>query len=149
MTFYATGGGCLRGRILRYFGEEETEENCGNCSFCLGLSGAKEKGAFEEAAGTARTTGRRKAPRQRPRGDVRPAVNPKLFARLSALRREIAQEQRVPPFIIFTNATLRDMALKRPKTLREMLRVEGVGANKLARYGDAFLEEILWFERNE
>lgn len=66
----------------------------------------------------------------------------RLFARLSALRRRIAEEQHVPPFIIFTNATLRDMADKRPRTRRAMLGVAGVGEGKLERYGDAFLQEI-------
>lgn len=150
MTFYATGAGCLRARILTYFGETAAQENCGNCSFCLGLSDAKAKDA--QAAETARSSHRtsrapQKRARERAREGVRPAVNAKLFARLSALRREIAQEQRVPPFIIFTNATLRDMAIKRPRTYGEMLRVEGVGKNKLARYGDAFLEEIERYEK--
>ena len=147
MTFYATGGGCLRARILTYFGEQAERENCGNCSFCLGLSDAKAKDAAQRPDAK-----RERAPRRRgrvsERSNVRPAVNPKLFARLSALRREIAQEQRVPPFIIFTNATLRDMAVKRPRTEAQMLRVEGVGQNKLARYGDAFLEEIRRYEED-
>ena len=145
MTFYATGAGCLRARILRYFGQADAEENCGNCSFCLGLSDAKAKDAQarREEKPVRAPRGRAGA---RTRSNVRPAVNAKLFARLSARRRQIAQEQRVPPFIIFTNATLRDMAVKRPKTRAQMLRVEGVGENKLARYGDAFLEEIARFE---
>ena len=48
----------------------------------------------------------------------------------------------LPPFIIFTNATLRDMAVKRPRTRREMLRVDGVGEGKMDRYGDMFLRVI-------
>ena len=45
-----------------------------------------------------------------------------LFTRLSNLRRAIAAEQNVPPFVIFTNATLRDMAQKAPRTRAQMLR---------------------------
>ena len=48
----------------------------------------------------------------------------------------------MPPFIIFTNATLRDMAVKCPRSREEMLRVDGVGDNKMARYGYTFLREI-------
>ena len=48
----------------------------------------------------------------------------------------------MPPFIIFTNATLRDMAQKRPGTRAEMLRVAGMGTGKYDRYGRAFLDEI-------
>ncbi len=86
-----------------------------------------------------------------PRGakNVRPAVNERLFARLSALRRRIASEQRVPPFIIFSNMTLRDMAVKRPATREEMLRVDGVGEWKFAHYGSAFLAEIARFEEED
>jgi len=75
---------------------------------------------------------------------VRPKqhVDTALLSRLNKLRRSIAEEQHVPPFIIFTNATLRDMAAKQPKNRREMLRVSGVGENKMERYGDAFLRVI-------
>jgi len=69
-------------------------------------------------------------------------VDKMLLSRLNKLRRSIAEEQHVPPFIIFTNATLRDMAVKQPKTRREMLRVDGVGENKMNRYGDTFLHVI-------
>lgn len=69
-------------------------------------------------------------------------VDKALLSRLIHLRRSIAEEQHVPPFIIFTNATLRDMAVKQPGSRREMLRVDGVGESKLERYGDAFLRVI-------
>ncbi len=140
MTFYATGAGCLRARILRYFGEE-AQERCGNCSYCLGLSDAKARDAGPRVRERRRRAARETA--------ARPAVNARLFARLSLLRKRIAQAQRVPPFIIFTNATLRDMAIKRPQNAREMLRVEGVGRSKLERYGDAFLRELARFEDEE
>ena len=65
-----------------------------------------------------------------------------LLSRLNRLRRRLAEEQHVPPFIIFTNATLRDMAAKCPRTRAQMARVDGVGAGKLDRYGDLFLQVI-------
>ena len=64
------------------------------------------------------------------------------MSRLNRLRRSIAEEQHVPPFIIFTNATLRDMAVKQPRTRNEMMRVDGVGVGKMDRYGDMFLRVI-------
>ena len=85
-------------------------------------------------------TGREAAPARRVR--QKQHVDKTLLSRLNKLRRSIAEEQHVPPFIIFTNATLRDMALKQPKNRREMLRVDGVGENKMDRYGDAFLRVI-------
>jgi ATP-dependent DNA helicase RecQ len=65
-----------------------------------------------------------------------------LFQELRALRKEIADEQQVPPFVVFADATLAEMAAQMPKDKWEMLKVTGVGQHKLARYGDAFLRVI-------
>ena len=65
-----------------------------------------------------------------------------LYARLSELRGELAREQGVPSYFIFSNATLVDMCAKRPSTIEELLGVSGVGAKKAERYGDVFLERI-------
>ena len=69
-------------------------------------------------------------------------VDPELFERLRALRKRLADEAEVPPYIVFSDATLRDMCAKRPATEDEFLDVSGVGATKLARYGEAFLAEL-------
>lgn len=66
----------------------------------------------------------------------------KLFARLKGLRKTLADEHNVPPFVVFSDATLADMADKLPSNQREMLQVSGVGDTKLRRYGDAFLAII-------
>ena len=76
-------------------------------------------------------------------------VNKALYSRLSDLRKQIAMDQNVPPFIIFTNATLKDMAAKAPRTRAQMLRVAGVGEGKMQRYGDAFLRVIAAYEEDE
>ncbi len=65
-----------------------------------------------------------------------------LFERLRALRKRIADEAEVPPYIVFSDAALRDMCVKLPRTPDEFLEVSGVGEKKLARYGDDFLAEI-------
>ena len=65
-----------------------------------------------------------------------------LYERLAALRTELAQEQGVPAFYIFSNATLADMCAKRPKDAEELLGVSGVGVKKAERYGEAFLARI-------
>ncbi len=62
-----------------------------------------------------------------------------LFEHLRRLRREIAQEENKPPFMIFSDATLRDMIRIHPKTLNQMLTVSGVGQHKLNLYGVRFL----------
>lgn len=136
MTRYAQGESCLRAHILRYFGERAPDA-CGNCSVCLGVP------RDEEAARPARRT----RSTRRTLGTL--DADQALMERLSLLRRRIAAAQRVPPFIVFTNATLRDMAKKRPATRAQMLRVEGVGVRKLERYGDAFLREIARYKEEE
>ena len=70
------------------------------------------------------------------------AKNDPLFERLRVLRKKIADEAGVPPFVIFSDKTLQDMCAKRPQTEEELLEIHGVGANKLEKYGQAFLEEI-------
>lgn len=65
-----------------------------------------------------------------------------LFERLRALRKRIADEAGQPPYIVFSDAALRDMCVKLPRTPDEFLEVSGVGEKKLARYGDDFLAEI-------
>lgn len=65
-----------------------------------------------------------------------------LLAALKARRRALAEAQRVPAYVVFTDRTLIEMAERRPATLDEMAGITGVGAKKLESYGTAFLEVI-------
>ncbi len=65
-----------------------------------------------------------------------------LFTVLRTLRKQIADEQFVPPYVVFADKSLRDMAEKRPQNLREFEEVYGVGSNKRDKYGKVFLEAI-------
>lgn len=65
-----------------------------------------------------------------------------LFEELRQLRKELAVKENVPPFIIFSDASLKDMAVKLPRTEEEFLEVKGVGMQKFERYGAAFLQVI-------
>ncbi|MEG4034849.1 DNA helicase RecQ [Microcoleus sp. S36b_A4] len=65
-----------------------------------------------------------------------------LFAILRTLRKQIADEQFVPPYVVFADKSLRDMAEKRPQNLTEFEEVYGVGSNKRNKYGKVFLEAI-------
>jgi len=68
-----------------------------------------------------------------------------LFEALRARRRELAVEAGVPPYVIFHDSTLREMAGLRPTTLHGLSQVSGVGSAKLERYGDAFVELLREF----
>jgi ATP-dependent DNA helicase RecQ len=64
---------------------------------------------------------------------------------LRELRRELAQEAGLPPYVIFHDSTLREMAAARPSSLAALGAIGGVGARKLEAYGDAFLAVIRRF----
>ena len=113
MENYARSRTCLRARILDYFGDAVHEPACGNCGPCI--SGGE---THEEA-----TT----------------AAEDSLFRELREARKALADRDGVPPFVVFSDATLRDMAKKRPRNRMEMLSVSGVGQVKFERYGEAFL----------
>lgn len=68
--------------------------------------------------------------------------NDPLFEELRIVRKRLADESNVPPFVVFSDKTLKDMCAKRPKNEGEFLEVSGVGANKLEKYGEAFLTAI-------
>jgi ATP-dependent DNA helicase RecQ len=70
-------------------------------------------------------------------------VDRELFDALRQLRRNEAAERAVPTYIVFSDATLRDMARQRPSTLEGLLRVRGVGQKKLADFGQRFVDCIV------
>ena len=75
-------------------------------------------------------------------GSAENPVGDPLFDALRACRRELAQEQGVPPYVIFHDSTLREMAEQRPTSLAELGHISGIGQRKLDAYGDAFLAAI-------
>ena len=130
MTFYATTSHCLRHDLLQYFGED-APQNCGNCGSCLGVERASA------ADGPAHTAA--------PRGKEKLALAPQdvpLFNSLRELRLALAKRRGVPAFAVFTDATLLEIACKKPATSADFLRISGVGTKKLEDYGTLFLQAI-------
>ncbi|MEM8738003.1 MAG: DNA helicase RecQ [Planctomycetota bacterium] len=88
------------------------------------------------------------ADRRRPRAASTPGLDPdlpineSLFAALRELRRDLARNQGVPPYVVFGDAALRQMAQALPTTNQAFLAINGVGQTKLDRYGPQFLEAI-------
>ena len=68
-----------------------------------------------------------------------------LMEQLRKLRKAIADEQNVPPYIVFADASLRAMSVAQPQTLQEFAAIPGVGSRKLERYGSRFIQEIQAF----
>ncbi len=79
-------------------------------------------------------------------GEAPDAATEALFERLRALRKRLADEAEVPPYVVFHNSTLAALAAARPTTEAAFLDVPGVGQKKLQTYGAAFIEEIAAFE---
>ena len=65
-----------------------------------------------------------------------------LFEELRTLRREHAERENVPPYVIFSDATLKEMAAYFPQTIEELGRISGIGAFKMEKYGDSFLKVV-------
>ncbi|HSY94480.1 MAG TPA: DNA helicase RecQ [Steroidobacteraceae bacterium] len=72
-----------------------------------------------------------------------PAGSSALFERLRALRKRLADEHGLPPYVVFHDATLREMAERRPRSLSQFADLPGVGEAKLARYGERFIAAIV------
>jgi ATP-dependent DNA helicase RecQ len=68
-----------------------------------------------------------------------------LFQRLQTLRKRLADEQSVPPYVVFANSSLRLMAQQQPLNNAQFSQISGVGSRKLSQYGDVFLSEIRAF----
>ncbi|MFN6934057.1 MAG: DNA helicase RecQ [Tsuneonella sp.] len=84
---------------------------------------------------------RERSRRRNGSGVANPVGDP-LFEALREARREIARANGVPPYVIFHDATLREMATLRPQTLSQLGEVQGVGAKKLDAYGQDFLDVV-------
>jgi len=65
-----------------------------------------------------------------------------IFERLRELRKEIAQTNNIPPYIVFSDKTLKELSIELPKNKKQMLEIHGIGEVKFERYGDEFLELI-------
>lgn len=72
-----------------------------------------------------------------------------LFEKLKKLRYEISKEENVPAYVIFSDATLRQMENIRPMSDEELISIDGVGKAKLEKYGDAFIKLIIDFQKNK
>ena len=80
--------------------------------------------------------------KRRRRRDRHEGPEDPMFERLREARRQIAAQSGVPPYVVFHDSTLREIAATRPQSLPELARVQGVGETKLARYGPAMLAAL-------
>lgn len=126
MIDYTECNTCLRKYILGYFGEDAPDDCafCGNCAK-MPLTEKTENKAYASA--------------YKPDGEE---ADKDLFEILRKLRKSIADEKGIPAFIVFTDATLKNMCRVKPVTADEFIMISGVGNNKLSLYGEIFTKEI-------
>jgi ATP-dependent DNA helicase RecQ len=130
MIGYAMSDSCLRVRVLRYFGQDastlgagDSPAGCGGCSVCLGssadeyLRAARPRRVFG-ATGFSGSYRTRELPSETEVTDE----DERLFQRLRALRKQLADKYRVRPYMVFSDATLRAMVRVRPANVEELLR---------------------------
>ena len=151
---YAYTRGCRRAFVLRYFGDAGARNSCSGCDNCLGAQyvvSPIEASARTKPRASRRTSRGPKAPsgeRAVARAVAEPADNvvgpedAELFAALKGLRGKLAREAKVPPYVVFADRTLAEMATRRPRTLASFGDVRGVGPAKLEKYGSQFLDVI-------
>jgi ATP-dependent DNA helicase RecQ len=130
-------GRCRHQGILRHFDEEMGPCDT-SCDVCTGVTAAEL--AAEAMMGEVKERKRRRAAGATvASGSASPAAEA-LFEELRTLRKELADAQKKPAYIVFSDKVLWEMAARRPTTAAAMLDVPGVGPAKLERYGQAFLE---------
>lgn len=127
---YGNLNSCRRKFLLRYFNENYTEHNCGNCDRCITpaplvvTKKIKLQPAVTEFDGTTMN------------------YDTSLFEVLRQIRTSEATRLKVPPYIIFGDKTLRELATYKPQTDQAFLDINGVGDKKLEKFGELFMGAI-------
>ncbi len=132
---------CRRGVLLSYFGDSAPSGGCGGCDNCLRDGDPTEPQAADERhlpAEPERATAAAPGRTEEPLSEAEQA----LFEQLRELRRELAQQEQQPAYIIASDRSLRALVRARPRSPQELLEVHGFGPAKVERYGGQLLAAI-------
>lgn len=151
MVNFCTGKKCRRTALLNYFGEGYDTHNCDMCDVCRPhniIKFALHQKPGHEITKINPSTLLRIDPECNRR--VKKTISSdywecdqKLFEILRDLRKEIADKEKMPPYIIFSDATLKEMSRRYPQDSISLKEINGVGEVKLKNYGNLFLEKII------
>ncbi len=114
---------CRRSYLLSYFGEQTGNASCEGCDVCLGTVAQPDAPSSKVAP-------------------VRFSPDAALFEHLRALRKRLAYAQHVPPYMIFGDVSLKQMAAMKPTNREAFAKVSGVGQKKLEMFGETFMDAI-------
>lgn len=126
---------CRRQFLLRYFNESCEETDCGNCDGCVLAT------PLDFSQVTLKTT--RSIPTTEPMENTDHTMS--LFEALRATRKKEAERLKVPPYMVFGDKTLHEIAARLPKNKLEFLQISGVGEKKLQQFGKLFLSVVQTF----
>jgi len=143
MEAYAVKHQCRRRQILDYFGESTPITNC-RCDICSRSVVPRWQSA---SPAYVRPVPKPKAARQRvAKADILDtpldASASVRFERLKKVRRELADEQQWPAFCIMHDRTLKEVARRSPKSIRELALIKGIGEKKAVHFGPALLKAL-------
>jgi ATP-dependent DNA helicase RecQ len=149
MQQYAYTKGCRRGFVLRYFGDPAARTTCTGCDNCLGTRvDVEHGGAPSMRSGAARPKAKKRTSSEADRvaaaddAPVLSGADEALLARLRDLRRTISREEHVPAYVVFSDRTLAEMAVRRPANAHALGDIRGVGPVKIEKYGERFLDVL-------
>lgn len=131
---YGTLRECRRAFLLKYFNETYEKSNCGNCDRCvtpvpLEILKPQSKKSIRKSSVPVATT-----------------YDTSLFEVLRRIRTAEATRLKVPPYIVFGDKALHEMAAHKPQTNEDFLNINGVGEKKLHRFGEIFMNAIRQYE---
>lgn len=130
---FARTEACRRELLLRHFGEASSQVPCGGCDNCLAL-------ASPAPPPEAPVSPERLIPPSAPANDTTPDP---LFEALRHLRKRIAKSKSVPSYVVFPDAALNEMVLRKPMSLPDLAAIRGIGPRRLAAYGPELLEVLV------
>ena len=134
---YGNLRGCRRRFLLNYFNEKYIDANCGNCDGCVARTPIQVYQAFEFSKP-------HRASASMPESALaeNTGYDPALFETLRKVRTQEASRLKVPPYIVFGDKSLKEMATQLPQTPTSFLKINGVASQKLSKFGELFMEAI-------
>ncbi|MEN0059772.1 MAG: HRDC domain-containing protein, partial [Bdellovibrio sp.] len=143
---YAEGSECRHAEILTYYKDSQRLEKCGHCDSCAPQSARRVVKPPPLLATVDRALHKVKSAlrREKKKKDevVLTAVQMERFEKLKNWRRDKAKELDVPAFVIFSDQTLKHLALENPKNLENLKTIYGIGDSKLEKFGWDVLAEL-------
>lgn len=139
---YAEGGECRHSGILTYFKDTQRIKTCGHCDVCDSKS---ERKVIYEAQAEEAPRKIDKLTKKKAKPDATPLNSNELLRRemIKDWRYDYAKTRDIPAFLVFSNKTMDDLARKNPKTLDSLLKVYGLGPQKVETFGRELLELLV------